>query len=171
MKSINFINKAASSIAALTVLAFSAPAAQSATLGPTNFDVNVDLSASCQLVAGPAPVLNFGVYTAFVGAATPAPTTSIGVECTRSLAAPTYSFDGATGYGVIAGLNYNVTAADAVVAGTAATAVLGGVGTADAYTVTLTGSMAGGQAGDCATGNAAACAGVQTQVRTLTITY
>lgn len=150
---------------------FAATASQAATLGPTNFDVNVDLSAKCQLVGVPVPVLDFGVYTAFVAAATPAPTTNIGVECTRGLAAPAYSFDGGTGYGVLAGLNYNVTATDAVVAGAAATAVAGGIGGPDVYTITLTGAMDPLQAGDCAGSTAAACAGVQTIVRTLTITY
>jgi hypothetical protein len=158
-----------STLAALLFL-ITAPAAQAATLAPT-FSVTTNLSAACQVVAGPAATLSFGVYTAFVGAATPAPTATIGIQCTRNLAAPTFAFDGATGYGVIAGLNYNVVATSAVVAGTAATAVAGGVGTADTRTITLTGAMPASQAGACAGVNATACAGLQTVTRTLTITY
>ncbi len=170
MKSLHMKKFAVLSIAASALFAIT-PATQAATLGPTNFDVSVDLAARCQIQGAPAPVLDFGVYTAFVGAATPAPTTAINVECTRNLAAPTYSFDGGTGYGVLAGLNYNVTATDAVVAGTAATAVAGGIGTPDVYTITLTGAMDPLQAGDCGGLSEAACAGVQTVTRTLTITY
>jgi len=169
MKSLHMKKLAVLSIAASALFAVT-PATNAATMN-NNFDVNVDLAASCQLVAGPAPVLDFGVYTAFVGAATPAPSANIGVECTRNLAAPTYSFDGATGYGVLAGLNYNVTAADAVVGGNPATAVAGGIGTPDTYTITLSGTMDPLQAGSCAGVDAATCAGVQTATRTLTITY
>jgi len=170
MKSLRMNKLAVLTVAALTLFT-AVPTTQAATLGPTNFDVSVDLSAACQIQGAPVPVLDFGVYTAFVGAAIPAPTTAINVECTRSLAAPTYSFDGGTGYGVLAGLNYNVTAGAALVAGTAATAVAGGIGTPDVYTVTLTGNMPNLQAGSCAGVNAATCAGVQTVIRTLTITY
>lgn len=152
---------------AVSLLSIAATSAQSATLAPTNFDVSANLTAACQIVAG-TPVLDFGTYTAFGSATTPAPTATIGLQCTRNLATPTsFAFDGGTGYGVIAGLNYNVTASSAVTtAGAAATAVAGGVGSADLRTITLTGSMAAGQAGDCA---GASCAATVT--RTLTITY
>jgi hypothetical protein len=156
---------------AVSLFAITAPSAQAATLAPT-FDVTTNLSAACQVVAGPTAVLGFGIYTAFVGAATPAPTATIGIQCTRNIAAPTFAFDGGTGYGVIAGLNYNVTAGSAVsTAGNAATAVAGGVGTADVRTITLTGDMPASQAGACAGVDATTCAGLQTATRTLTITY
>ena len=160
----------ASTLAVSLFAIAAAPSAQAATLTPT-FSVTTNLTAACQLVAG-TPVLAFGIYTAFVGAATPAPTATIGMNCTRGLAAPTFTFDGGTGYGVIAGLNYNVTAGSVVTtAGTAATAALGGVGSADLRTITLTGDMPAFQAGACAGVDAAACAGLQTATRTLTITY
>lgn len=161
----------ATTIAAVTLFA-AAPVAQAATVTQT-FDVSVHLSAACQVLTTPL-ALDFGAYTAFGSATNAAPTTSMSVECTRGLAAPTYSFDGATGYGVLAGLNYNVTATGVVAAGTAATAVAGGVGSGDLYTITLTGAMNPGQAGACATAGsaAAACdAAPQIVTRTLTVSY
>ncbi|HEY0665773.1 MAG TPA: spore coat protein U domain-containing protein [Gallionella sp.] len=161
---------AASTISAATLLA--AAPAHAATVTQT-FDVSVHLSAACQVVTTPL-ALDFGAYTAFGGATNAAPTTSMSVECTRGLAAPTYTFDGATGYGVLAGLNYNVTAVGVVSAGSPATATVGGVGSGDLYTITLTGAMAAGQAGACATAGsaAAACdAAPQIVTRTLTVTY
>ncbi len=152
---------------AASLFAIAVPSAQAATLAPTNFNVTTNLTSACQIIAG-TPALNFGTYTAFGAATTPSPTATIGVECTRNLATPvSFAFDGGTGYGVIAGLNYNVTASSATTtAGTAATAVAGGVGSPDLRTITLTGDMAAGQAGDCA---GASCAATVT--RTLTITY
>jgi hypothetical protein len=165
------MKKFLTSTLAVALFAMAAPSAQAATLAPT-FSVTTNLTAACQVVAGPATVLDFGVYTAFVGAATPAPTAAIAIQCTRGLSTPTFAFDTGTGYGVIAGLNYNVTAGSAITtAGTAATAVAGGVGTADVRTITLTGAMAALQAGACAGVTAAACAGAQSVTRTLTITY
>ena len=163
------MKKLAASIIAAAMFTATAPVTHAATIGPTNFNVLADLTALCTAAA--IPNLDFGVYTAFTGASIPAPTSSFAITCTRGLAAPTFAFD-VSNYGVIAGLNYSLAAGSAITTtGTAATAVLGGVGTADVRTVTITGGMAGGQAGDCAGGTATACAGVQTQVRTLTITY
>ncbi len=165
------MKKILTSIFAAAMVAIAAPSTQAATLGPANFNVTASLAAACTITSVGTPVLAFGTYTAFQAAAATA-TAPITIQCSRSLAAPTFAFDGGTGYGVLAGLNYNVTAASAITTtGTAATAVAGGVGTADVRTITLTGSMAAGQAGDCAAGNAAACAAVQTATRTITITY
>lgn len=171
MNSFQMKKLAVSSIVAAAM--FAASGAQAATV-TQDLDVSVDLSAACQIQGAPIanPVLDFGVYTAFVSAATPAPTANFVIECTRGLAGPTYSFDGATGYGVLAGLNYLVSAADGgATAGTAATAAAGQIGTPDTYTITLTGAMDPLQAGACAGVDAATCAGVQTATRTLTITY
>jgi len=145
-----------------------------------NFDVKVDLTAACRVQNGPitTPVLDFGVYTAFVGAATSAPTNTFAIECTRNLATPALDIDGTAVdgttklYGVLAGLNYSVTASSSVTTpGTAATATAGGVGSADVRTVTLTGDMPTLQAGACSSTTATACAGVQTNTHTLTVTY
>jgi hypothetical protein len=164
---------AAATIAATTLLATAAPSSQAAALNQS-FDVSVTLDAACRVQGGPIanPVLNFGTYTAFVSASTPAPTATFALECTRDLAAPTFTFTDGTSYGVIAGLNYNVTPTSAVTtAGNPASAALNGIGTADVRTITLTGDMPAGQAGACAGANATACNTLATVTRTLTITY
>jgi Spore Coat Protein U domain len=165
------MKKLLASTIAVALLAMSVSAVQAATLGPATFNVTASLSAACSITSVGTPTIAFGTYTAFQATALNA-TSPITIQCTRSLAAPTFAFDGATGYGVLAGLNYNVTAASAITTvGTAATAVAGGIGTADVRTITLTGSMAAGQAGTCAGATATACAATQTAVRTITITY
>jgi len=173
MKSFQMKKLAVGSIAAVAMFA-ATTGSQAATL-TQSVNINVNLSAACTIVGAPiaTPVLDFGVYTAFVGAATPAPSANFQIDCTRNLAAPTFDFGTSNpDYGVLAGLNYSVSASSVVsTAGTAATAVLGGVGSADRYTITLTGGMAAGQAGACAGLSQTACAGVQTATRTLTVTY
>lgn len=170
------MKKLAAATIAATLLA---SGAQAATM-TQDFDVKVNLTAACRVQNGPIakPVLDFGVYTAFVGAATPAPTNNITIECTRNLAAPTLDIDGTAVngttklYGLLAGLNYSVTASSsAPTAGNAATATAGGIGSADTRTITLTGDMAALQAGECSNTTAAACAGVKTNTHTLTVTY
>lgn len=149
-----------SSIAA-TLFAATAPSAQAATIAPS-FNVTTTLTSVCTAAA--IPDVAFGTYTAFTAAPLAASST-FDITCTRGLAAPTFSFDGGTGYGVLAGLNYLVSASSAVTTpGNAATAVAGGIGTADIHTITISGSMPALQAGT-------ASAGVQTATRTLTITY
>ncbi|HEX4857653.1 MAG TPA: hypothetical protein VFV17_01465 [Usitatibacteraceae bacterium] len=163
------------SIAAV-VAGFAAPA--SAATVSNNFNVQVALAAVCTANVAATPTLDFGTYTAFGAASTPAPTTTFTYNCTRGLAAPTVAFDTvngtAAGYGVLAGLNYQVTAGapTQTAAGTAATAVAGGVGTAATWSVSVTGAMAAGQAGDCGGGTAAACTpATASHVRTLIVTY
>ena len=167
------MKKILSVVVAAFVTLLAAIPAQATTLSPAAFNVKVNLTAICTVVTPPGDV-DFGVYTAFTGAATPAPTTTVDIQCTRGLTAPTYSFDAGLGgsNGVIAGLNYTLAAAStASTAGTAANATGPVLGTAATRTVTITGGMAGSQAGDCAGATAAACAIVQSQARTLTITY
>lgn len=167
-------------LAAAIATALFAATAQAAPI-TQDFDVKVTLDAVCRIQGGaPAtnPELNFGTYTAFDSASTPAPTLDIAIECTRGLAKPSLKIgvtdvDSTTPfYGVVAGLNYSVTADSAkTTTGTAASAVAGGVGSADVHTVTLTGAMDSGQAGACANNTATACATQQTDTHTLTITY
>lgn len=161
---------AATTIATAALLA--AASSQAAGTVTQGVDVKVNLTAACQIQGGPItpnPVVDFGVYTAFQATsvtATVTPQPTITIECTRGHAVPTYSFDGGTGYGVIAGLNYEVTAIPSIVtAGAAATAAAGRIGSGDTYTVTLGGTMAANQAGAGAGGAAAPV------TRTLTITY
>lgn len=164
-------------LASLAFAAMSAAGVASAATVNSNFDVSVTLAAKCVANNSGLITLNFGIYTAITGgAATPAPTGALTFNCTRGLAAPVVSFDGVTTnptYGVLAGLNYSVTAAAAVLtAGTAATAVSGGVGSATAYSYTLTGAMPANQAGDCGGGTATACTpATTTATRTMTLTY
>jgi spore coat protein U-like protein len=149
------------SSAAATLFA-TALSAQAAAIAPT-FNVTATLTSVCTAAA--IPDVAFGTYVAFQAAAQTAAPSSFDITCTRGLAAPTFSFDGGTGYGVLAGLNYLVSASSAVTtSGNAATAVAGGIGTADIHTITISGSMPALQAGT-------ASAGVQTATRTLTITY
>jgi hypothetical protein len=147
-------------IAATTLLA---TAAQAASFNQT-FDVTVALTSACRIQGGPVtPVVDFGAYTAFQTTAnTPASPASFNVECTRNLAAPTYSFDSGSGAGVVAGLSYTVSASHTGPTGGAdATATLAAV--ADVYTVELTGTMPAGQPGQSGAAT--------TATRTLTITY
>ena len=161
---------------AVAALSLASLSAQAATV-TSDFNVTVTLGARCVANNSGATTLSFGAYTAITGgAATPAPTATLTFNCTRGLTAPVVSFDGVTTnptYGVIAGLNYSVTAGTAsVVPGSAATAVSGGVGSADVYSYILTGAMAAGQAGACSpSATATACNVLTTVTRTMTLTY
>ena len=154
------------------------PAAQAATV-TSAFTVSVQLDGKCVATNNATQTLNFGTYTAFGSATTPSPTTNLTFNCTRGLASPTFSFDTingtSTGYGVLAGLNYTLSTSGSVTTtGTAATAASAPNGTADVYTVVITGDMPTGQAGQCGTASsaAAACDGTaKTHTRTLTVSY
>lgn len=145
-------------------------AAESATVNST-FSVSVSLVAICTASNSGAATLGFGTYTAFQTGANTG-TATLNFSCTRGLATPTFSFDGANNFGVLAGLNYSLAATTVAPTGaTAATATTGGTGTADTRVVTVTGTMAGGQAGDCATASAGTCSSTISQNRTLTVAY
>lgn len=138
-----------------------------------NFNVTVTLISKCTMST--VSDLEFGTYTAFQVAAQTASPIIATLSCTRGLTGITAAFDilavGSTaaatatngvGAGVLAGLEYNITATPGVVvAGTAATA--SSIGTADSRPFTISGTMPAAQAGDASL--------VSTQVRTLTITY
>ena len=167
-----------------SLLAF-ASASQAATQTDT-FNVSIALTSYCTVTTVGTPItIDFGTYDAQTGtASTPAPSGNITMDCTRGLTAPTFALDStdaarqagvtgtvgttaATGWGVLNGLNYALSIAGSVVAGTAPTASAGSTGTADAYTYAITGSMPGGQYGTC---TGATCVAA-THVRTLTVTY
>ena len=160
-------------LAGLATMLASVPAAQATTVAG-NFNVTVSLTSVCTMAA--VSDLAFGTYTAFqVGAQTATPTTAT-LTCTRGLTGVTAAFDtvaiGATaaatatnaiGAGVLAGLQYDIIATPSVVAaGSAASAT--SIGAADARPYVISGSMPAAQAGVLS-------AGLQTQLRTLTITY
>lgn len=148
--------------------------AQAATVGG-NFNVTVTLTSKCTMAA--VSDLAFGTYTSFQSGAQIAPAITATLTCTRGMLASgvTAAFDiiaagstaaasatNAVGAGVLAGLQYDITAIPSVVIpGAAATA--SSIGTADTRPFTINGTMAADQAG-----NAAAAI---TQIRTLTITY
>jgi hypothetical protein len=162
--------------AALTL--FSASAFAATTLDST-FAVSVAFTSSCSV--GTTAPMAF-TYTAFQAAAAPGSTSTV-FTCTRGLT-PSFKFDDVTAdvqtasalassgsitaEGVIKGLRYTLSAAvPTVSAGTVAKAGAGGTGgtngTADTYTVNITGSIPGLQAGDPT--------GARSQTRTLTISY
>lgn len=139
---------------ALSGLLMSATA-QAATVGQA-FNVTATLTSVCASNnTGPTDV-NFGAYTSFGSAATPAPTTTISFKCTRGATAPSgVALNSTTGS--IKGVNYSLAIGGVV-------AAPGTAGNPDLYSYTITGTMAAGQAGDV---NAAA----GPVVHTLTITY
>ncbi|MCX7255481.1 MAG: hypothetical protein NTZ64_01790 [Polaromonas sp.] len=164
-----------STVTAAALLASVTPVALASTVA-SDFTVSVQLAAQCQALNTGTQTVDFGTYTAFGAAKTAS--ANLTFNCTRGLAIPTFSFDAtngsAAGYGVLAGLNYGLSAADTRTVGSAATAVAGGVGSATLHTVTISGTMAAGQAGECLVANstAASCESTATShVRTLTVTY
>jgi len=139
---------------ALSGLLMSA-AAQAATVGQA-FNVTATLTSACASNNTAPTDVNFGAYTAFGSAATPAPTTTISFKCTRNATAPSgVALDASTGS--IKGVAYSLAIG-------AVTAAPGAAGSPDIYSYVVTGTMAAGQAGD-----ATAAAGPV--VHTLTITY
>lgn len=165
-----------STVTAAALLASVTPVAMASTVA-SDFSVSVQLAAQCQALNTGTQTVAFGTYTAFQTTPITA-SANLTFNCTRGLAIPTFSFDAtngsAAGYGVLAGLNYGLSAADTRTAGSAATAVAGGVGSATLHTVTISGTMAAGQAGECLVANstAASCESTATShVRTLTVTY
>ena len=133
-----------------------------------NFTVDVTLTTQCRVVGSATPSLAFA-YEAFssnvVNQTTPV---AISFECTRNLALPTVAFDGGTAIGVVAGLQYTLTAtAGTVGAGIAASTT--SIGTAATYAYSITGVMPALQAGTALGTNAATVTGQA--ARTLIITY
>jgi hypothetical protein len=155
--------------AALAVASF-ASVVEAATTVNNNFTVSVNLSSRCVATNDGTQTLDFGTYTAFQGSAqAPAAPVSLTFDCTRGLAPVSVAFDAVNGttagVGVLVGLQYALTAtANATVAGTAASTTT--IGTADAVSYSVNGSMPANQAGTC---GAASCAGSHT--RTLIVTY
>lgn len=120
------------------------------TIDTYNFDITVVTTNSCQISVPPG---NIGfTYTAFQ-AAPAAASTSYGVRCTTALP---YAMSLDATNGTLLGLNYTLSLAPAS----------SGTGTGATQTYTINGSIAGGQAGTCATG---ACTGSQT--RTLMLSW
>ena len=181
MRNLQLKKLVASAVVAVAMVAALTPAAQALTVGPTGFNVTVTLTPVCTMAAFSPAALAFGSYTAFSVAAVAATPTSAVLTCTRGLTGVSAAFDtgvdktssaiqtSPTGEGVVAGLNYTMTATRSAVApGLVATAgAPGTIGTADQWTYTISGNMPAGQAGTCVAGPS--CPG--TQARALTVTY
>ena len=182
MKNLQLKKLAASTVVAVAMVTALTPAAQALTVGPTGFNVTVTLTPVCTMAAFSPAALAFGSYTAFGGAVAATPTSAI-LTCTRGLTGVSAAFDtgvdktssaiqtSPTGEGVVAGLNYTMTATrstPATALGLEATAgAPGSIGTPAQWTYTISGNMPANQAGTCVAGPS--CAGLQ--VRTLTVTY
>jgi len=131
-----------------------------------NFTVSTSLSSQCTATNTGTQTVDFGVYTAFQ--ATPQAGTPVNLtfQCTRGFVPTGAAFDTGSGLGVLVGLQYTLTAgAPSTVAGTAATTLT--IGTGDAVTYNVTGSMPAGQAGACV---GSSC-GPTTATRTLIVSF
>ncbi|HEX4331193.1 MAG TPA: spore coat protein U domain-containing protein [Usitatibacter sp.] len=154
---------------AAAILGAAALPAQSATTS-NNFNVSTSLTSQCQATNSGSQTVDFGTYTAFQPGPQAGTSVNLLFQCTRGFAPTTVAFDvvngTAAGAGVLVGLQYTLSAgAASSVAGTAATTAT--IGTGDAVTYAVTGSMPALQAGACAT---SAC-GPTSHVRTLIVTF
>jgi spore coat protein U-like protein len=139
--------------ATATLIAVMSPAGAATT--SSNFDVTVNLTATCEITAGPSDVA-FS-YTSFQTIDSNSTGGDFSVRCTNTLPY-TMALDATTG--TVLGLNYSLSLSAA--GGTGA-----GLTEAD-YTVD--GLMAADQSGTCATSpDVGTCSGSQTH--TVTITY
>jgi hypothetical protein len=120
-----------------------------------NFNVNITLTSVCQLT-GPAD-LNF-LYTSFQAAASSATGGAFSVRCTNNLPY-TMALDQTTVTDDAVSLAYSLGLSAA-----------GGTGSGAAQPYSVTGNMASGQAGNCATASCTNAAATNKQ-RTLTISY
>lgn len=114
---------------------------------PSTFPVSISTPWQCSISTSPG-VLDFGAYLAF-GPNLNASTT-FGVTCTNSMP---YSVAVSPASGVVTGLNYSV-----------APALTTNTGTGVQQTLTINGTMPGGQAGTC---TGASCSGTNTHQVTL----
>jgi spore coat protein U-like protein len=156
--------------AAVVAAAFAmVPTAQAATTN-NNFNVSTTLTSQCAATNSGTTTVDFGTYVAFQAGIQPSTSVNLTFQCTRGFAPTSVAFDvingTAAGVGVLAGLQYTLAAgAPGTVAGTAATTAT--IGTGDAVTYAVSGTMPAGQAGTCAT---ASC-GPTSHVRTLIVTF
>ena len=154
-------------LTAAVAAAFAAmvPMAQAATTD-NNFNVAVTLTSVCEATNDSTQTVDFGTYAAFQTTVQSSNSVNLTFRCTRGYAPLSVAFDGGSGVGVLQGLQYTLVAgAPSTVAGTAATTAT--IGTGDAVTYAVSGTMPADQAGACA---AASC-GPTSHVRTLTVTY
>ena len=150
--------------AVATALLFIASAVQ-ATTATGSFNVSITLNSACEVVT--VPTIAFA-YTSFqTSAATTS--SSFTIRCTNTKTITSVLLDNGSGgpaagltqayVDQATGLSYSLTLSGVPTAGTGA-----------AQTISISGSMAAGQSGDC---NAASCSNTSStnRTRTITITY
>ena len=143
--------KLISTLIAAAIAAAAVVPAQAAT-ATAGFNVTASLTSKCEVTSAPTDVAF--TYTSFQTTAATATGGAFSVRCTTSLP---YTFSVTAASGTVIGLAYTL--------GLSAAGGTGAGLTAASYNVT--GSMALGQSGTCAT--TAACTG--TAAHTLTVTY
>jgi hypothetical protein len=149
-------------IAAMGLMGMGSAMAQAtATAG---FTVSVTLDSKCIVKAGSnGQTLSFGTYEALGTGADNTASFNVVYQCTRGLASPSASFDGGTGLGVVAGLQYTLATGTVSQTSAGTNATTSSLGTAAEWTIPVTGTMPAGQAG---TSGAATTAG-----RTMTLSF
>jgi hypothetical protein len=168
-------------VAVVAALSGASAFAQAVAPLSSTFDVKVELLSRCRIATGAGTEVNFGQYTAFGAASTPAPSIDITLQCTRGFGVPTLKFDAngtdassstgsiaPTAVGLIAGLQYSLEVSGGTTATGGDEPTLTALGTPDKRVFTVKGTMAAGQPGACSALNGI-CTG--TQARTLTISY
>lgn len=138
-------------VALTAALAFLVQPAQAATATAT-FNVTASLQSKCEVTGGPTDVAF--TYTSFQTGIASSTGGVVGIRCTSSLP---YSLSLTSTSGTVIGLAYTLTAPAGTFTGSGAS-----------VNHTISGSMAAGQGGTCAS-SATACTG--SNQHTLTITY
>ena len=140
-------------IAAVAIVGAFAPAASAQSVGG-GVDVEVTLLSKCRVQAGANPVINFGDYDALDDAGKNLPgAATVTFQCTRGFGGtPAAAWDttngAADGKGVLAGLQYTLSATVARTGGTIASTT--STGSPDLVNYTVNAVMPGGQAGAAA---------------------
>ena len=139
--------------------------AASAATATNTFPVTINMSSACEVVT--VPTIAF-TYTSFQAAAATASSTFT-VRCTNTKTITSVRLDDGAG-GIATGLTQAYTD---LATGLGYSLTLAGVptaGTGTAQTINISGSMAGGQSGTCATATCDNTASTN-RVRTITVTY
>ena len=160
------MKKLLSSIA-LAIISIASLHAQAATAtGPSTFDVTINLTSKCEIQTVPTAAFT---YTSFSATAVTMPASSFNVRCTNNLPIASILLDNGAG-GAATGLTQGYTDAATNLAYSLTLGSVPTAGTGIAQTVSLTGTMAAGQAGTCAT---ASCTNTSSgnKTRTITLSY
>ncbi len=120
-----------------------------------NFDVTINLTSKCEVASAPTAAFT---YTSFQTTAATF-SSSFNIRCTNTLPITSVALDSSSVTDNATNLAYTLTMGAAPAAGTGAN-----------QSITLSGSMAAGQAGTCATATCTNASATNKQ-RTITITY